>query len=236
MPQYPLRGWIRGPAAAWSNLGMMLRIEGRFDDALAAYDRAIGRCRGRPADQGQSRDNAVGMPTGGKRAGEAIELASRPTRLRRHFSCSDASGYSTPMHAWTVSTCWSGTRKGSATRCNSPAICRCWRRLGATVTASVPLRLVRLLRGIPRTTVIQGPGVTDRCRRTTYKVLVLQSRRERSGTTTRNVPATPWLAADPALASSVGCSFATGGVTGGVGLGRACAAVVARFQLGRSPP
>ena len=32
-----------GSPAGWSNLGMMHKIEGRFEESLAAYDRAIAR-------------------------------------------------------------------------------------------------------------------------------------------------------------------------------------------------
>ena len=35
-------------AASWSNLGMMLKVEGRFDEAIAAHDRAVA------LDAGQS--------------------------------------------------------------------------------------------------------------------------------------------------------------------------------------
>ena len=35
------------PSMAWANLGMVLKIEGRFDEALAAYDEAVARS---PAD------------------------------------------------------------------------------------------------------------------------------------------------------------------------------------------
>jgi tetratricopeptide (TPR) repeat protein len=35
-------------AASWSNLGMMLKVEGRYDDAIAAHDRAVALNGGNP--------------------------------------------------------------------------------------------------------------------------------------------------------------------------------------------
>jgi len=72
-------------------------------------------------------------------------------------------------------------------------------RLGATVTALVPAPLVRLLRGIQGINVIQVGSGSLPAHDLQCSFLSLP---RAFGTTTRNVPATPWLSADPVLAAA----------------------------------
>jgi hypothetical protein len=86
-------------------------------------------------------------------------------------------------------------------------------RLGATVTVSVPTPLVRLLRGIPGINVMQtgvGPLPAHDLQCSFFSLPRV------FGTTMRSVPATPWLAADPALAAAWAARLPQDGLRAGL--------------------
>jgi hypothetical protein len=84
---------------------------------------------------------------------------------------------------------------------------------GAAVIASVPAPLVRLLRGMQGISVVQaGDGsLPSHDFQTSFLSLP-----HAFGTTTRNVPVTPWLAADPDLAAAWAARLPRDGVRAGL--------------------
>jgi len=183
--------------AGWANLGMMLRIEGRFDDSLTAYSRAIA-CAG---DDPQIKVN------------RAITLlhAGRWEQGWRDFEARfERPGYATVSNATLLPSLADGMRldgkrvlawheEGFGDTMQFARYLPVLAALGADVTASVPGPLVRLLSGMPGITVIQaGEGATPahdlQC--------PFFSLPRAFGTTTRNVPGELYIQADPALAAA----------------------------------
>ncbi len=186
-----------GFAGAWSNLGMMLKIEGRFGDSLAAYDRALA-CSGNDPRIKVSRAIALlhaGRWEDGWRDYEA--RFDRPV----HAAISDAEavpsiGADTRFDGKNI-LIWHEEGFGDTLQFSRylPMLAE----LGATVTASVPAPLVRLLRGIPGISVIQAGEGTLPPHDFQSSFLSLP---HAFGTTTRTVPDAPWLIPDPTLAAA----------------------------------
>lgn len=182
---------------AWSNLGMMLKIEARFDESLAAYDRAIARS----ADDPQIKVNrAITLLHAGR-----WEAGWRDFEQRAELPGYTAVSAAPPLPALDADARLDGTHvlvwheDGFGDTLQFSRYLPMLARLGATVTASVPGPLVRLLRGIPGINVIQAGNGSLPAHDLQCSFFSLP---HAFGTTTRNVPATPWLAADPALASA----------------------------------
>ena len=134
-------------AGGWSNLGMMLKIELRFDDSLASYDRALA-CSGDDPRIKVSR--AIALLHAGRWEDGWRDYEARFDR---------------PAHA-AISTAIALPPIGVDTRLDGKSVL-VWHEegfgdtlqfarylpmlaeLGATVTAAVPSALVRLLRGMP---------------------------------------------------------------------------------------
>ncbi len=181
----------------WANLGMMLRIEGRFDEALIAYDRAIARDG---ADSQLSVNRAIALLHSGRweEAWPAYEgRFNRP-------------GYTGVSDAPLLETQAPDTRldgrkilvwheEGYGDTLQFARFLPGLMALGATVTALVPAPLVRLLAGISGLTVQQAndgalPPHDLQC------PFFSLPRVFNAGIC--NVPAAPYLAADPALAAA----------------------------------
>jgi Tetratricopeptide repeat/Glycosyltransferase family 9 (heptosyltransferase) len=181
----------------WSNLGMMLKIEGRFDDSFAAYDRAIGRS----ADDPQIKVNrALALLHAGR-----WEEGWRDYELRSALPGYAAVSTAPALPPLSPSSSLVGAHvlvwheEGFGDTLQFSRYLPLLVRLGAVVTASVPAPLVRLLRGMQDINVIQvGSGPLPphdlQCS--------FLSLPRAFGTTTRNVPTSPWLAADPVLAAA----------------------------------
>jgi len=181
----------------WSNLGMMLKTEGRFEESLAAYDRAIARS----ADDPQIKVNrALALLHAGR-----WEEGWRDYELRSALPGYTAVSTAAALPPLSPNSNLDGTHvlvwheEGFGDTLQFSRYLPFLVKLGATVTASVPAPLVRLLRGIQGINVIQAgssslPAHDLQC---SFLSLPLAF-----GTTTRNVPASPWLAADPALAAA----------------------------------
>lgn len=183
--------------AGWANLGMMLKIEGRFDDSLASYDRAIARAETDP----QIRVNrAIALLHAGR-----WEDAWRDYEWRFNRP-----GHSPMSSEPMLPVLESGTRldgsrilvwheEGFGDTLQFARYLPMLMELGAEVTASVPAALVRLLRGMPGLTVVQaGKGTLP-----PHDVQCPFFSLPRAfGTTIRNVPGSPYLQADPALAAA----------------------------------
>ncbi len=184
-------------AAAWANLGMMLKIEGRFDEALTAYDRAIARA---PDDPQIKVNRATALLHAGQ-----WEDAWRDFEWRFNRPGHVAVSHATPLPLLDSGICLEGRsvlvwhEEGFGDTLQFARYLPMLARRGAVVTASVPLPLVRLLRGIPGITVIaagDGPLPPH-----DYQAPFFSLPRA-FGTTTRTVPNEPYLTADPALAAS----------------------------------
>jgi Tfp pilus assembly protein PilF len=181
----------------WSNLGMMLRIEGRFDESLAAYDRAIARSTSDPQIKV---DRALVLLQAGRWEEGWRDFEARCT-LPGYAAVSTAPALpllnaDTSLHGKDVLV-WHEEGFGDTIQFSRylPLLAR----LGANVTASVPAPLVRLLRVIQGINVIPAGSGSLAAHDLQCSFFSLP---RVFGTTTRNVPAAPWLAADPALAAS----------------------------------
>ncbi len=181
-------------AGGWSNLGMMLKIEGRFDESLTAYDRAIARA---PADPQIKVNRAIALLHAGRWDGAWQQYESRFDRAG-HVAASHAPA----LPAIDADTRLDGQRvlvwheEGFGDTLQFSRYLPMLASRGATVTALVPAPLVRLLRGIPKVNVIQAgsPPHDFQC--------PFFSLPRAFGTTTANVPNTPWIVADPDLAAA----------------------------------
>jgi Flp pilus assembly protein TadD len=195
----------------WSNLGMMLRIEGRFDDSLAAYDRAIAR----GGDDPQIKVNrAIALLHAGR-----WEEGWRDYEWRFARPGYVAVSNAPALPALGAETRLDGERvlvwheEGCGDTLQFARYLPMLTRLGAIVTASVPAPLVRLLREIPGMTVIQagdGPLPPHDLQCPVFSLPRV------FGTTTRNVPADPWLAADPALTAAWAARLPQDGLRAGL--------------------
>jgi hypothetical protein len=176
---------------------MMLKIEGRFDESLAAYDRAIARS----ADDPQIKvHRALALLHAGR-----WDEGWRDYELR-----STLPGYAAVSTAPALPLLNADTRldgkevlvwheEGFGDTMKFSRYLPLLARLGATVTASVPAPLVRLLRGIHGINVIQAGNGSLPAHDLQCSFFSLP---RAFGTGTRNVPAIPWLAADPALTAA----------------------------------
>ena len=184
-------------SAGWANLGMMLKIEGRFDESLAAYDRAIARSDNDP----QIKVNrAITLLHSGRWEDAWQDFEARFARP----------GYAAPSNAPLLPgvdgrTRLDGTRilvwheEGFGDTLQVARYLPMLAGLGAEVTASVPGPLLRLLRGMPGIAVIQAgeselPPHDFQC--------PFFSLPRAFGTTIRTVPGDPYLFADPALTAA----------------------------------
>jgi Flp pilus assembly protein TadD len=184
-----------GSPSGWSNLGMMLKIEGRFDEALAAYDRAIAR----DENDAQIKVNrALTELHAGRWEDGWRDFEFRFGRV----------GFTAPSNAarlpdLTPRTRLDGKRvlvwheEGFGDTLQFARYLPLLARLGADVVASVPGPLVRLLREIPGVSVIRaGDGALPphefQCG--------FFSLPRAFGTTLENLPGDAYLGADPALA------------------------------------
>ena len=195
----------------WSNLGMMLKIEGRFDEALAAYDRAVARAENDP----QIKVNrAIALLHAGR-----WETAWRDYEWRFHRPGYSAFSDARPLPSLDTDTTLDGQRvlvwheEGFGDTLQFARYLPLLAGLGATVTAAVPAPLVRLLRQIPGIAVIQAgagplPPHDLQC--------PFFSLPRAFGTTTRNVPAAPYLGADPALAAAWSARLPQDGLRAGL--------------------
>ena len=183
--------------SAWANLGMMLKIEGRFTEALAAYDRAIAKAGGDPRIKV---NRAIALLHAGHWEDAWRDFEWRFNRPG-HVPVSDG----TLLPLIEPGTRLDGQRvlvwheEGFGDTLQFSRYLPMLARRGARVTASVPAPLVRLLRGIPGITVIaagDGPLPPH-----DYQVPFFSLPRA-FGTTTRTVPNEPWLTADPTLTAS----------------------------------
>ncbi len=183
--------------SGWANLGLMLRIEGRFDESLAAFDRAIARAGDDPRVK---INRAIALLHAGR-----WEDGWQPFEAR----------FDRPDHA-APSTAPSLPRLDGATRLDGRRIL-VWHEegfgdtlqaarylplltgLGAEVTLLAPGPLVRLLRGMPDIAVVQASDGAPP--RHDFQCPVYSLPRA-FGTTTGNVPGAPYLAADPDLAAA----------------------------------
>ncbi len=182
-------------AGGWSDIGMMMRVEGRFDEALVAYNRAISRDSSDPRIRV---DHALAL----LHAGSWDEgWREYEWRFRRpgYAAASDAPllgsiGPNTRLDGQRVLV-WHEDGLGDTLQFSRylPLLAR----LGAVVTVSVPAPLVRLLRGISGINVVR----TGDPRPHDVQCPFLSLPRA-FATTPRTVPSTPWLAADPALAAT----------------------------------
>ncbi|MGA3000407.1 MAG: glycosyltransferase family 9 protein [Acetobacteraceae bacterium] len=195
----------------WSNLGMMLKIEGRFDESLAAYDRAIGRS----ADDPQIKVNRALVLLHAGHWEEGWRDYELRTSLPGYAVVSTASAL--PLLSTDSSLdgkhvlVWHEEGFGDTLQFSRylPLLAK----LGATVTASVPAPLVRLLRGIQGINVIQAANGSLPAHDLQCSFFSLP---RAFGTTTRNLPATPWLAADPALAAAWAARLPQDGLRAGL--------------------
>jgi Flp pilus assembly protein TadD len=197
--------------SGWSNLAMMFNVECRFDDSIAAYDRAIARDENDP----QIKVNRA----------IALLHAGRWEEAWRDFEWR----FERPGHS-AISDARKLPDLGSASRLDGKRIL-VWheegfgdtiqlarylpmlKALGAEVIAVVPAPLVRLLQGMRDATILQAgegdlPSHDFQC--------PFFSLPRAFGTTTRNVPDEPYLFANPELASSWASRLPGDGLRAGV--------------------
>ncbi len=199
------------PPANWANLATMLRIEGRFDESLAAYDRAIAR------DEGDSRikvNRAIAQLHAGRWEEAWPDYESRFLRP----------GYTPISAAPLLPSIAPGTRldgvrvlvwheEGFGDTLQFARYLPLLAQLGAEVTAVVPAPLVRLLRGLPNIAVIRA-GESELPPHDAHCPFFSLARV--FGTTTRDVPNAPYLAADPALTASWAARLPKGALSVGL--------------------
>jgi Flp pilus assembly protein TadD len=198
-------------SAGWANLGMMLRIEGRFDDSLAAYDRAIERAENDP----QLRINrAIALLHAGR-----WEAAWQDYEWRFNRPGYAAISSAPMLPVLEATTRLDGTRilvrheEGFGDTLQLARYLPMLARLGAAVIASVPAALVRLLQGMSGIAVVQTghgdlPGHDFQC--------PFFSLPKVFATTTRTVPTAPYLTADPALAAAWSARLPSDGFRAGL--------------------
>jgi Flp pilus assembly protein TadD len=182
---------------SWANLGMMLKIEGRFDESLTAYDRAMARA----GDDPQIKVNRA----------TALLHAGRWDEAWRDYECRfDRPGFVSMSNETLLPSVEAGTRldgkrilvwheDGAGDTIQFARYLPMLAKLGAEVIASVPASLVRLLRVMPEISVIQtgeGPLPPHDFQCPFFSLPRVFA------TTTRTVPAAPYLSADPALAAA----------------------------------
>ncbi len=181
----------------WANLAMMTRIEGRFDDSIAGYDRALGLDGADP----QLRVNrALALLHAGRWTeawGEYETRFDRPGFARiSDAPLLDTVTPDTRLDGKTVLV-WHEDGYGDTIQFARylPAL----GALGARVTVLVPAQLERLLScmaGISIARIGDGPVPRHDLQCPFFSLP------RAFGATTRNVPAGPYLSADPALAAA----------------------------------
>lgn len=190
---------------------MMLKIEGRFGNSLAAYDRALA-CSGNDPRIKVNRCITLlkaGLWEDGWRDYEA--RFDRPG----HAPISQAP----PLPQIGPETRFDGERvlvwheEGFGDTLQFARYLPLLAERGAGVIASVPAPLVRLLRGIPGITVVQAGEAALPPHDLQSSFLSLP---RAFGATTRNVPGTPWLAADPELAAAWAARLPRDGLRAGL--------------------
>jgi Flp pilus assembly protein TadD len=183
-----------GSHAGWANLAMMHKIEGRFDDAIAAYDRAIALA----GDGSRIRLN---------RATALLHAGRWEEGWRDYELHAERPGHARLSAAPLLPGIDAGIRldgkailvwheEGAGDTLQFARYLPVLVKRGANVIASVPASLVRLLRGVPGIAVVQTgegplPSHDFQC--------PFFSLPRALGATVENVPGEPYLAADPAL-------------------------------------
>jgi len=218
----------------WSNLGMMLKIEGRIDESLAAYDRALLRA----GDDPQIKVNrAIALLHAGRWEDAWRDYEQRFVQ-QGYAAASNAPllpdlGADTRLDGKRVLV-WHEEGFGDTLQ-----LCRylpILERLGAAVTASVPAPLIRLLRGIPGIDVVQagnGPPPPHDLQCPFFSLP------RAFGTTPRDTPNDPYLAADPALAAAWSARLPRDGLRVGLvwaGQARSIAVAAGASQCSRHWP
>lgn len=195
----------------WANLGMMLRIEGRFDESLTAFDRAIARAG---PDHRISVNRAILLLHSGRWEDGWREFEAR----------FDRPGYTAPSSAPLLAAVGGKLRldgkrvlvwheEGFGDTLQVARYLPMLTELGAEVTALVPAPLVRLLRGMPGIAVIQtGDGALPPH---DFQCPFLSLPRAFHATP-ENVPAAPYLLADPALAAAWAARLPADGLRAGL--------------------
>ena len=180
---------------SWANLGMMLRIEGWFEESTIAYDKAVARAGN---DVQIKVYRAIALLHAGRWLEGWREYEWRFSRPG-HGCLSEAPVLPTLEPAARLD----GTRiivwheEGFGDTLQFARYLPILAALGAAVTAVVPAALVRVLRGIPGIAVVQtGDGpLPDH----DYQCSFISLPRV-FATLPRDVPGAPYLAADAALA------------------------------------
>jgi Tetratricopeptide repeat/Glycosyltransferase family 9 (heptosyltransferase) len=197
--------------SGWANLAMMLKIEGRFDDSLAAYDRAVARAEIDP----QIRVNrAVALLHAGR-----WEEAWRDYEWRFNRPGYAFASAAPLLPVLEATTRLNGTRilvsheEGLGDSLQFARYLPMLARLGAEVIASVPAPLIRLLRGMQDITVIQAGGGPLPAH--DYQCPFFSLPRA-FGTTTRNVPGNPYIPSDPSLAAAWAPRLPAAGLSAGL--------------------
>jgi Flp pilus assembly protein TadD len=201
----------RDQPGGWSNLGMMLRIEGRFDDSLTAYDRAL----------------ALAASDSQLRVSRAIALlhAGRWDEGWRDFEARfNRPGYVALSTAPLLPVLAQRGRldgqrvlvwheEGFGDTLQFARYLPLLVERGAKVTVAVPASLVRLLRGMPGIAVVQMGEAAPPPHDLQCPVFSLP---RVFATTVATVPPAPYLRADPALADAWSARLPVDGLRAGL--------------------
>jgi tetratricopeptide (TPR) repeat protein len=185
------------PAMGWSNLGMMLKVEGQYDAALAAHDQAVARS---PNDANIRVNRAVALLHAGRWT-EAWEDYEWRLRLPHHVAM--------PLDRLLPAVESLGDLRGVRVLAVHeegfgdtlqflrylPLLARC----GAYVIAMVPAPLMRVTQQVEGVAEVvesaaSPPDYDFHC--------PFFSLPRAFGTTVRTIPAEPYLSADPALSEA----------------------------------
>ncbi len=133
-----------GPSMAWANLGMVLKIEDRFDEALAAYDEAIARS---PTDAAIRLNRMVALLQAGRWT-EAWREGDWRLRLPGYRGLPE-DRLLPPMADLTGRTVLLTHEEGFGDTLQFLRYAPLLAERGATVVAAMPAPLLRLARQIP---------------------------------------------------------------------------------------
>ena len=199
-------------AAAWANLGLALKIEGRFEECFAAYDKALAQA---PQDAQIRLNRAVALLRAGRMAEAWPDYESRlalgqgprlpmATLLPALAAEPDLAGRT--VLAW--------HEEGFGDTLQFARYLPLLAARGARVLAWVPLELQRLMRTLDGVAAVLGPP--DAAPEFDWHVPFFSLPRV-FGTTLATIPATaPYLHADPAAAAARARLLAGGGLRVGL--------------------